>query len=43
MGGDPDELCSAGVTHFIMGVGGSPSGYDLGPVRELVEWRDGLD
>ena len=43
MGGDPDELRSAGVTHFIVGVGGGPSGYDLGPVRELVEWRDGLD
>ncbi len=40
MGDSPDVLRDAGVTHFIVGVGGSPSGYDLGPVRELVQWRD---
>ncbi len=42
MGGDPDELRSAGVTHFIVGISGSSSGYDLGRIRELVDWRDGL-
>ena len=30
----------AGVTHLILGVGGSGSGYDLGRLRELVAWRD---
>ncbi len=39
-GGGWDELRDAGVTHFILGVSGSPSGYDLGELRELVEWRD---
>jgi probable F420-dependent oxidoreductase len=42
MGGDPDELRAAGVTHFILPVSGSPSGYDLGRLRELVQWRSGL-
>ncbi|MEO8690667.1 MAG: LLM class F420-dependent oxidoreductase [Solirubrobacteraceae bacterium] len=37
---DWDELRDAGVTHLILGVSGSPSGYDLGRLRELVEWRD---
>jgi len=35
-----DALRDAGVTHFIMGVGGDRTGYDLGSVRELVQWRD---
>jgi probable F420-dependent oxidoreductase len=35
-----DGLRDAGVTHFIMGIGGDGSGYDLGPLRELVQWRD---
>src|SRR5215204_4981485 len=39
-GGDWDGLHEAGVTHFILGVSGSDSGYDLGPLRELVQWRD---
>jgi probable F420-dependent oxidoreductase len=38
--GDWDELLDAGVTHFILGVSGSDSGYDLGRLRELVQWRD---
>ena len=42
MGGDPEALVEAGVSHFIIGISGSDSGYDLGPVRELVQWRDGL-
>jgi probable F420-dependent oxidoreductase len=39
-GGDPDALADAGVTHLIVGISGSASGYDLGPLRELVGWRD---
>jgi probable F420-dependent oxidoreductase len=35
-----DALVDAGVTHLIVGVGGDGSGYDLGPLRELVAWRD---
>jgi probable F420-dependent oxidoreductase len=38
--GDWDELVDAGVTHLILGVSGSDSGYDLGRLRELVQWRD---
>ena len=39
-GGHWDELRDAGVTHFILGVPGSDGGYDLGRLRELVQWRD---
>ena len=39
---DADALRAAGVTHLIIGISGSASGYDLGPLRELVEWRDAL-
>ena len=35
-----EPLRDAGVTHFIMGIGGDGSSYDLAPLRELVEWRD---
>jgi len=38
----PDDLRAAGVTHFVMGIGGNGSGYDLGPLRELVGWRDAI-
>jgi probable F420-dependent oxidoreductase len=41
-GGEWDGLREAGVTHFIVGITGSESGYDLGPLRELLQWRDGL-
>ena len=41
-GGDWDGLRDAGVTHFIVSNSGSDSGYDLGPLRELLQWRDGL-
>ena len=37
---DPDALREAGVTHLVVGIDGSTSGYDLAPLRELVEWRD---
>ena len=40
--GQWDEFREAGVTHFIIGVTGSGSGYDLGLLRELVQWRDAL-
>ena len=39
---DADALRAAGVTHFIVGISGSDTGYDLGPLRELVAWRDAL-
>jgi probable F420-dependent oxidoreductase len=38
--GELDALVDAGVQHLIVGIGGDGSGYDLGPVRELVAWRD---
>jgi len=41
-GGEWDAFLEDGVTHFILGVSGSDSGYDLGPLRELVQWRDAL-
>jgi probable F420-dependent oxidoreductase len=41
-GGDPDAFREAGVTHLFVGISGSASGYDLGPLRELIEWRDAL-
>jgi probable F420-dependent oxidoreductase len=37
-----DELREAGVTHLTVGLSGGPFGYDLGPLRELVQWRDAL-
>ena len=36
----PDELADAGVEHLILGVGGDGSRYDLGGLRELIQWRD---
>ncbi|WP_047866673.1 LLM class F420-dependent oxidoreductase [Rubrobacter aplysinae] len=36
---DPDGYVENGITHLILGVGGPD--YDLGPLRELVAWRDG--
>jgi probable F420-dependent oxidoreductase len=35
-----DGLSAAGVSHFILGIGGDGHGYDLGGLRELVEWRE---
>lgn len=36
--GQADAYVDHGITHLIMGVGGPD--YDLGPLRELVQWRD---
>jgi probable F420-dependent oxidoreductase len=36
-----EGLRAAGVTHFTVGIGGE-TGYDLGPLRELIAWRDAL-
>ncbi|HMJ32781.1 MAG TPA: LLM class F420-dependent oxidoreductase [Baekduia sp.] len=38
-----DDLLAAGVDHLIVGLGGDGKGYDLGAVRELVQWRDGAN
>ncbi len=35
-----DALVDAGVQHLIQGIGGNGTGYDLGALRELVQWRD---
>ena len=35
-----EALRAEGVTHFTIGVGGNGRDYDLGPLRELVQWRD---
>ena len=35
-----DELADAGVDELTLGVGGGPDGYDLGQLRELLQWRD---
>ena len=34
-----DEYVKAGITHLVMRFSG-PS-YDLGPLAELIAWRDG--
>jgi probable F420-dependent oxidoreductase len=35
-----EALRAAGVTQFTVSVGGDGRGYDLAPLRALVEWRD---
>jgi len=34
----PDDYLAFGVTHFLVSADGPR--YDLGPLRELVAWRD---
>jgi probable F420-dependent oxidoreductase len=35
-----EGLADAGVHEITLGIGGNGSGYDLGQLRELVQWRD---
>ncbi len=35
-----DALADAGVSEITVGVGGTLDGYDLGQLRELLQWRD---
>ena len=35
-----DDLADAGVHEVTLGIGGDGHGYDLGQLRELVQWRD---
>jgi len=35
-----DELADAGVHEITLGVGGDGTKYDLGELRELIQWRD---
>ena len=35
-----DALADAGVQELTVGIGGGPGGYDLGELRELLQWRD---
>ncbi len=35
-----DALADAGVDELTIGVGGGRDGYDLGELRELLQWRD---
>jgi probable F420-dependent oxidoreductase len=37
-----EGLYRAGVGVFTTGIGGKDGRYDLGPLRELLAWRDGL-
>jgi probable F420-dependent oxidoreductase len=36
-----DSLADAGVHEIVVGIGGDGRGYDLGRLRELIQWRDG--
>jgi probable F420-dependent oxidoreductase len=35
-----DGLADAGVDEITVGIGGSEGGYDLGQLREMIQWRD---
>ena len=39
---DCEALVDAGVQTLVVGIGGDGTKYDLGRLRELVEWRDSL-
>lgn len=36
------DLADAGVHEITLGIGGDGHGYDLGRLRELIQWRDRL-
>jgi len=36
-----DALADAGVDELTVAVSGAPTGYDLGELREVLQWRDG--
>ncbi|HZO36705.1 MAG TPA: LLM class F420-dependent oxidoreductase [Solirubrobacteraceae bacterium] len=38
-----DDLHAAGISQLTIGIGGGGRGYDLAPLRELIEWRDGVN
>jgi alkanesulfonate monooxygenase SsuD/methylene tetrahydromethanopterin reductase-like flavin-dependent oxidoreductase (luciferase family) len=38
-----DALAEAGVDELTVGIGGGPDGYDLGELREVIQWRDEHD
>jgi probable F420-dependent oxidoreductase len=38
-----DALVDAGVDELTVGVNGGPDGYDLGELREVIQWRDQRD
>jgi probable F420-dependent oxidoreductase len=40
-GGDPDAMLALGVTHLVVSSAGPR--YDLGPLGELIAWRDALE
>ena len=35
-----DALADAGVNELTIGVNGGSGGYDLGKLREMLQWRD---
>ena len=35
-----DDLAEAGIHELTLGIGGDGRKYDLGELRELVQWRD---
>lgn len=38
--GHAESLADAGVHELVIGIGGDGKGYDLGALRELIQWRD---
>jgi len=39
---EAERLREAGVTHFTVGIGGVNGRYDLGRLRDVLAWREGL-
>jgi probable F420-dependent oxidoreductase len=35
-----ESLADAGIQEITIGVGGDGTGYDLGPLAEMIQWRD---